>query len=175
MINLPNQGINPDKEEEFVMGVLLQGKFNAAIDKFHISPRYLESEGARFVEQSPENKMVVFGTSSLVYNDIDVRSSQDGQQMKYPLSLDQDKYRLPNQPYKIYNNTEFLINTAELLLQDVTIAEIRKKAIKVRLLDTQKIKEEAGFWKTLNFVLPLLLITLIVATAMIIRKKRFAS
>ena len=51
--------------------------------------------------------------------------------------------------------------------------QLRGRSLKMRLLDKVKLREEAAFWKGLNVLLPLLLITVFALVYNLVRKYRY--
>ncbi len=72
-------------------------------------------------------------------------------------------------------NKDFILNAVEYMLDENNILESRSKEIKLRLLDSVKIKEEQIKWQLINLVLPLLLIVVFGVLYNVWRKKKFGN
>ena len=63
----------------------------------------------------------------------------------------------------------------EYLVNNPAISETRNKDIVLRLLDSQKIKEQKTMWQLINIALPVLLIVLSGFVYQQIRKRKYAA
>ncbi|MEP6699723.1 MAG: hypothetical protein ABJA85_00340, partial [Bacteroidota bacterium] len=72
-------------------------------------------------------------------------------------------------------NREFLLNCVENLVNNAAISEIRNKDIVLRLLDSQKVKEQKTTWQLINIALPILIVLLFGWIYQHLRKRKYAS
>lgn len=73
-----------------------------------------------------------------------------------------------------YSNKDFLLNAVEYLRDDAGIIAARGREVKLRLMNTQKAKDEDTFWTLLNIGGPLLLLGVFGFTYTWLRKRRYA-
>ncbi|MBK9016782.1 MAG: gliding motility-associated ABC transporter substrate-binding protein GldG [Saprospiraceae bacterium] len=73
-----------------------------------------------------------------------------------------------------YSNKDFLLNAVEYLRDDAGIIAARGREVKLRLLDTQKAKQEETFWTLLNIAGPLLLLAIFGFVYNWLRKRKYA-
>ncbi len=57
-----------------------------------------------------------------------------------------------------YSNKDLMLNTIEYLIDPTGVIEARTKEVKLRLLDTVRMKEQANLWRGLNLGLPIVLL-----------------
>ena len=106
--------------------------------------------------------MLVVGDGDVARNDFDTR-----RQSVVPLGYD----RVVN--YK-FANKDFLLNTVEYMLDDKGIIEARGKEVKLRLMDGERAKADATFFRTVNILLPLGFVGLFGAFFLWRRRKKYA-
>ena len=73
-----------------------------------------------------------------------------------------------------YANKDFLLNAVEYLRDDAGIIAARGREVKLRLLDTQKAKEQETFWTLLNIGGPLVLLGVFGFVYGWLRKRKYA-
>ena len=110
-------------------------------------------------ELGQEAKMVIIADGSVIKNQL---------QGNRPLELGFDKWT-----NNFYGNKEFLLNTVNYLLDDNGLINIRTKDISIPFLDPIKASENRTFWKWINLLFPLLLLTILVLIFNYIRKKKY--
>lgn len=138
-----------------LLGVLLEGEFNSAYKnriKPFKTPLYKDTSGA--------NKMVVIADGDIAKNQI-----LKGQ----PIDLSIDKWT-----QETFGNKEFLLNTVDYLLDDEGLLNLRKKSLKINLLDKQKAFQEYFFWQLFNIILPLVLLAIFGIVFNYLRKKKYS-
>jgi ABC-2 type transport system permease protein len=67
-----------------------------------------------------------------------------------------------------------VLNTLSFMLEEGGLISTRLKEVKLRPLDKVRVEEEAGFWRGLNLILPLLLVLGFGALRFWERKRRYA-
>jgi ABC-2 type transport system permease protein len=60
------------------------------------------------------------------------------------------------------------------MMGDNSVLDIRSRQIDIRAIDNEKIKEDAGFFKVLNLLLPVALILALAFVLTYIRKRKYA-
>lgn len=156
--------INSFTKKNYPVALLLEGKFkslyqNRMTDESQTVLR--DSLKNPFKEASDENKMIVIADGDMASNEF----SNKGQ----PFSLGYYKYT-----GDYFNNKNFLLNSIDYLTNNLNQIETRGKQVKLRLLDTQKVKKEKTMWQSINIAFPLVMILLFGAIFIIIRVKKYS-
>ncbi|MCS6934365.1 MAG: gliding motility-associated ABC transporter substrate-binding protein GldG [Chitinophagales bacterium] len=135
-------------QSELPVAVLLEGKFESCY-KNRMRTEYLAAtdtiEQLRFIDQSPETKMIVISDGDIIRNE--VRSDSTA----FPLGY----YPYTRQQFA---NKDFILNCIEYLTDNSGIIETRNKEVKLRLLDHLKAGEQKLRWQLINVAAPILLI-----------------
>ena len=124
-----------------VLAVLVEGSFESAY-KNRLKPLDLKES----MVSGDSNKMVVISDGDLIKNQI-----RKGR----PLELGYDKWT-----NNFFGNKEFLINVVNYLLEDDGLINIRSKAVRIPLLDPEKISEQKSKWQLINIGLPMVFVLL---------------
>ncbi|MFN8321989.1 MAG: gliding motility-associated ABC transporter substrate-binding protein GldG [Chitinophagales bacterium] len=147
------------------VAVLMEGAFESAY-KNRLSPEFLAAsdtvENLKFVEKSPQIKMIVIADGDIIRNEVRNDSSA------YPLGY----YMYTKQQFA---NKDFILNCIEYLIDDSGILETRNKEVKLRLLNTVKAEEEKLKWQLINIALPILFIILSGLAFSYYRTRKYAS
>jgi ABC-2 type transport system permease protein len=167
-ISLANLKFKPTadmfKEKNIPMAVLLEGKFKSIytnrIDPNFIAT-YTDSLHKTFaIECATENKMIVISDANMFTNDF---SRSKGM-------LECGYYKYTQQ---LFANKTFLLNCVEYLTDDSGLLEARNKDLKLRLLDTARVKSEKLKWQIINLALPILLVLIFASGYFFFRRKRY--
>jgi ABC-2 type transport system permease protein len=145
------------------VALLLEGSFSSLFENRLAAAMLssLQNQGRPFVGKSPETKIMVISDADLIRNRIDKQTGKI-----IPAGYNEfEKYT--------FSNKDFLLNVLEYLSDDEGIIAARGKDIKLRLLNTTKIKEEKVKWQIINLLLPLVLITLGGLLFHFIRQRRY--
>ncbi len=145
---------------EFIMGVLLEGKFTS-----NFAYRFDQSRtpDLPFKDHVDQNKMIVISDGDVIRNQFKKSTGE-----VFPLGYD----RFTNQQF---GNEKLILNCVDYLCDDSGIIEIRSKEVKLRLLDKGKIKKDRNFWIAINIGLPVALILLFGLVNNFIRKKKYTT
>ncbi len=166
------------------VAMLLEGSFTS-LYKNRVTKAQQDSlaaYGGQFSAASPADaKMVVVADGDMVLNDFLPPTQQDPNPV--PLPMGWNKYTFgeyQNQSdnarfFRAAANREFLLNSLEYLINDPAISQTRDKNIVLRLLDSQKVKEQRMVWQFFNIGLPVLLIIFFGWIYQAIRKRKYAS
>ncbi|MFO0468002.1 MAG: hypothetical protein ACK5ZX_01680, partial [Bacteroidota bacterium] len=145
------------------VALLLEGTFSSLFEN-RLAPSMissLQNQGIPFVGKSPETKIMVISDADLIRNRIDKQTGKI-----IPAGYNEfEKYT--------FSNKDFLLNALEYLSDDEGIIAARGKDIKLRLLNTTKIKEEKVKWQIINLLLPLVLVILGGFLFHFIRQRRY--
>lgn len=151
------------------VAMLLEGKFTS-LYRNRASRTQLDSLAATGNSFLPEGngkaKIIVVADGDMVLNDV---SPKEG-----PLPMGLNFYTVGSQFEYQFANREFLLNCLEYLVNKPGIIETRNKDIVLRLLDSQKVKEQKTTWQFVNIALPVLLIILAGWLYQGIRRKKYA-
>jgi gliding-associated putative ABC transporter substrate-binding component GldG len=155
IINTP-----PDKENfnngDKPLAVLIEGKFTSAFNN-RITP--VKLEGAKI--EGNDNKMLIIADGDVIKNQI--RNNR-------PLELGYDKWT-----NNFYGNKEFLVNSANYLLDDTGLINIRNKKVKIALLDQEKIANQKTKWQLINVGIPVALVLIFGFAFNYFRKRKFSA
>ncbi len=113
---------------------------------------------------SVPTRMVVVGDGDIIRNEVRRRDSSNPRIM--PLGFDE----ATNQTF---GNKQFVLNAVNYLTDEEGWMDLRTRTYRLRLLDRDKIANEAGLWKMINLGFPLLLVLIAGFVIPFIRKKRY--
>lgn len=158
---------NPPARELFKLshipvGVILEGQFTSAF-KNRMVDMYGFSQ-SEIIQKSKPTKMIIIADGSVITNKVNYSTNPPRFQ-----NLGYDRVSR-----RTFGNKEFLINSIFYLNDDRGIMQLRGRALKLRVLDKVKLREEIGFWQFINVVLPLLAIALFGLIFNAIRKFHFS-
>ena len=74
-----------------------------------------------------------------------------------------------------FGNQEFIQNLADYMMGDNSIIDIRSRQIDVHGINNEKIKEDAGFYKIMNLLIPCGIILLLAFLMHYLRKRKYSS
>ena len=167
LVNTPyevslQKALDPPVQDKFnvkgaPLAILLEGKFESLF-KNRINKL---SNQLPFIESSIENRM-------LVISDGDIAQNQISKGAALPLGFDNFEKRQ-------YGNKDFILNAIDYLLEEDALIAVRTRELKIRLLDSQKIKHERNFWQIVNLVIPILLILIFGVLINLRRKQKYAN
>lgn len=143
---------------EFIMGVLLEGKFTS---NFAYRFDQTKTPELPFKDHVDSNKMIVISDGDVIRNQFKKSTGE-----VFPLGYD----RFTNQQF---GNEKLILNCMDYLCDDSGIIEIRSKEIKLRLLDKGKIKKQRNYWIALNLGGPIVLILLFGLINSLVRKRKY--
>jgi ABC-2 type transport system permease protein len=160
----------PEEKDKFNKGnqplaVMLEGQFPSLYENRVTAEQLavLQRLNLQYTSLSKNTKMLVVGDGDIARNDFDTR-----RQTVVPLGYD----RVVN--YK-FANKDFLLNAVEYMLDDKGIIEARGKEVKLRLMDGERAKADATFFRSVNILLPLGLVGLFGAFFLWRRRKKYAA
>lgn len=128
------------------VAVLMEGVFpsefeNRVTDGMQETLKQLNLE---FKSISEPTRMIVVADGDVIINRIDPQTRQPVPLGRNPF----DRYQ--------YANKQFLLNCIDYLYDDKGVIEARGKDVKLRLLDTVKVKQEKTKWQLINILLPII-------------------
>ena len=169
---------NRGDEGDYPVAVMLEGQFKSAFENRPISEAFLNSSDFNTKFKSDTTKMLVVSDGDILRNEI-IDSAYINEEWRYkfmPINADAFGVRNPNgTPKYAYGNREFVLNTIDYMLDDLSLIGIRTKTITLRMLNTEKVVEEKEFWKFVNIAIPLIAIFLLAIVQLFVRRKRYAN
>ena len=139
---------------------LLKGTFESLYAN-RMTAGITESKEIGFKEVSEPTSMIVVADGDIIRNQFHIPKG-------YPLPLGFDQYTQIT-----YGNKEFIENAISYLVDGEGLIGIRSRELKIRLLDTNKINQNAMLWQVVNVVLPSAIIIVFGFILAIIRKRKF--
>ena len=157
------------QEEEFnksnlPVAVLLEGVFPSAF-RNRSTDFFGDGKNTDIKNHSVPTKQIVIADADIIRNEVRRSGARE-----MPLPLGQDKYT-----GQIFGNRDFLINCLNYLVDDNGIMELRSRELKIRLLNTAKIRKEKFKWQLINIAGPVLLIVLAGLINNYFRKRKYTS
>jgi ABC-2 type transport system permease protein len=144
---------------EKIVAVLLEGKFTSDFLNRPV-PDSLKGK-VQPIPQSMPTKMIVMSDGDFFKNDIDANGQA--------LPLGYDHYMRQD-----FGNKNLLLNIADYMADDSGLIGLRTKEVKIRLLDTTRIRSEKLYWQLFNNILPLALLLTFAIFQHYIRKRKYA-
>jgi len=180
-----NYGKNPklvdnpeDPINKLCVAGLSEGFFQSHF-KNRIVAEFANSKDANYLEESQkETKILVVGNGSFIRNSYD--SILDPQKINSylyrPIAINELKVdaelaqrRIPI----IFGNQELFQNMVDYMMGDNSVLDIRSRQIDIKEIDKEKIKSSSLFYKSVNMMLPLLLILALAFLMNWIRLRRY--
>lgn len=146
------------------VAVSMDGVFQSAFTNRPVPPG-INIRPSEIKQNSEPTRMIVVADGDIIRNE--VRLKHSGSPQVVPLGFDE----MSNQTF---GNKQFILNAVNYLADDQGWMALRGRNYELRLLDRDKLASEINFWKTLNIVLPVILL---LAAGLIIpfwRRKRFS-
>lgn len=109
------------------------------------------------------NKMIVVSDADVIFNAF---SQKNG-----PMQMGVNEFN----PQYVFANKEFFLNSMEYLTSKAPIMDTRNKELTLRLLDTQKVKQDKTKWQMIAFIVPIGAILLFAMVFQFIRQRRYAA
>lgn len=144
--------------------VLLEGKFNSLFQN-RLAPAFLkileDSLKRPFRATGHEaTKMIVISDGELMDNDF---SQKQG-----PMEMGYWRFTETR-----FANKEFVMNCIEYLTDDGGLLEARAKDVKLRMLDSGRVKNEKLKWRIVNIALPIVLVLIFASAFIFFRKRKY--
>jgi ABC-2 type transport system permease protein len=144
------------------VAVLLEGRFESLFLN-RIPPVIAEDPKIGFLEKSEKTAMIVVSDGDIIRNQ--VRFGQNGYET-LPLGFD----RFTGQSF---GNKDFIMNAINYLCDDSGLISARSRELKLRMLDSTRIKDEKLKWQLVNVILPVLLVMLFGFIQHVMRRRRY--
>ncbi|MCG2614633.1 gliding motility-associated ABC transporter substrate-binding protein GldG [Terrimonas sp. NA20] len=163
------------------VAMMLEGKFTS-LYRNRASQAQRDSLAAVGVdfrgEGTEPGKIIVVGDGDIVLNDM-LPGENGNPPQPLPMGWNRYTYRESERQtdagryFVPVANREFLQTCVEYLVNNPAISETRNKDIVLRLLDSQKVKENRVMWQFLNIGLPVILVIIAGFIFQYIRKRKY--
>ena len=154
----PDQRMFSQKSQN--VAYLLKGEFESLYSN-RMTSEIVESKEIGFKTSSKPTSMIVVADGDLIRNQFHIPKG-------YPLPLGFDQYTQIT-----YGNKDFIENAVSYLVDGEGLIEVRNRELKIRLLDANKINNDALIWQVVNVLLPSVVVIIFGIVLAIIRKRRF--
>ena len=121
-----------------------------SVFKNRMVPKGIQIDADQVRYESVPTRMIVVADGDVIRNKVRYRYSNP---QIMPLGYDEASGQE-------FGNKEFIINAVSYLADDEGWMDLRGRNYKLRLLDKDKLSRQTTFWKTINMVLPVILIIL---------------
>jgi len=169
LIDLQMTGINPKSQEyeQFIrtfnlpqkmVAVLVEGRFKSLYAN-RIAPQLANNDSMGFKKESKPTAQIFVSDGDIIRNQL-----HEGK----PMPLGFDKYTREQ-----FGNKDFILNALNYLIDQNGLISIRNREIKIRLLDRNRMEQNMMLIKTLNVVVPILIIILLGLILQWRRKRKF--
>ena len=169
MINLKPEAIKYNTQPYQVVAAMLNGKFNSNF-RNRLTDNFLKNSPVKHRDESVDNKMLVISDGDLINSGYYQFVNNKGDTVTQPYNINYDRF----QRKFSYANKEFFVNAMENLMGVEDLIPLRSKSITLRPLDKEKVKEERGFWKTVNVFIPIFIIVVFGLLFNFLRRRKYA-
>lgn len=143
---------------EIPLAYLLEGEFESVF-KNRLAPN---NDNLQPKTKSQNNKMIIISDGDIIKNH--VNSSNQA----YPLGYNHFSKTQYN------GNKQLIVNALNYMLGNEGLIDIRSKEISLRLLNKKEINNNKLKWQLINLGIPVILISLLIALILQLRKRKFA-
>jgi ABC-2 type transport system permease protein len=168
MISLKEAELTPREKDynksNLPVAVLLEGVFPSAF-RNRMTDQLVDDKDFKIKTESRKTKLIVIADADIIRNE--VRKSGLNET---PLQLGQDKYT-----GEIFGNKDFLINCLNYLVDDNGLIELRSRELKLRLLNSAKIKSGKLLWQLINIAGPIMIVVLGGIVFNLLRKRAYTN
>jgi ABC-2 type transport system permease protein len=172
---------NPEDEiNKLCLGGMVEGYFSSHYNN-RLPPEFVKNLPKKYAFQAKsqkEGKVLLIGNGTFFANTYDSMPNPKGLNYLYrpngfnELKMDYDLYQRRISLY--YGNQEFFQNIVDYMMGDNSVLDIRSRQIDIKEIDKEKVAKFAGFYKTINMLLPLGIIILLSMLMNYIRTRRYA-
>ena len=172
---------NPEDDiNKLCLGGMVEGYFSSHYNN-RLPPEFvsrLPKKYAFLPKSKQEGKVLVIGNGTFFANTYDSMPNPKGLNYLYrpnafnELKMDLELYQRRISLY--YGNQEFFQNIVDYMMGDNSVLDIRSRQIDIKEIDKEKVTKFAGFYKTMNMLLPLGIIILLSVLMNFIRTRRYA-
>lgn len=168
LISLKETERLPDEKEyklsNLPAAILLEGRFQSVFRNRMVSSFINVKEGS-VINKSPFTKMIVIADGDIIRNEV-----RHNGRNEVPQRLGQDPLT-----GEIYGNSDFIVNCLNYLVDDKGLMELRSREMKIRLLNSSKIRSGRLEWQLVNIVGPVILVVIAGLLYGYFRKRRYTA
>ncbi|MEI6576879.1 MAG: gliding motility-associated ABC transporter substrate-binding protein GldG [Bacteroidota bacterium] len=144
------------------VALLLEGTFPSLYKK-RMAAEIAENPAMGFLEESKPTKMLIVSDGDIIHNYFDKNRN-------IPLPLGYDRYTR-----QTYGNSDFIMNAINYLCDDSGLISVRARDLKLRMLDSSRIREDKLKLQLINAVFPIVLLVLFGVGMSWRRRKKYSS
>ncbi len=145
------------------LAVLLEGTF-VSLFLNRVPPEITNAPELGFVEKSESTSMIVMADGDLIKSQI-----KPGENGPTPLPAGYDRFTGQQ-----FGNKDLILNAMNYLCDDSGLLLVRSRDLKLRLLDSTKVKSEEMKWQLVNTILPVLFVVFFGLIQFYLRKRRYS-
>ena len=142
---------------------LSEGQFTSAFLNRPVPPQVSISHSQRR-DQSVDTRMIVVADAAIIKNEVHRRESSNPGIV--PLGYDEVTRQT-------FGNKQFILNAVNYLTDDQGWMQLRARNYRLRLLNRDKVANEATYWKVVNIGIPVFFVLLLGLIVPFWRKRRF--
>ena len=143
------------------IAVLLEGIFKSDF-RNRLPQAIITDKEIGFKERSVPTSMIVVSDGDIIKNQFHIPKG-------YPLPLGFDQFT-----GETFGNKDFILNAINFLTDGPGLISLRSREMKLRLLDKTKISSSRIIWQIVNLVIPVILVILIGALLVWLRKRKYS-
>ncbi len=172
---------NPeDPTNKLCLGAMVEGYFQSRYTN-RLAPEMDKMKSTKYAflpKSQKEGKVLVIGNGTFFANTYDSIPNPKGMNYLYrpngfnELKMDYNLYQQRISLY--YGNQELFQNIVDYMMGDNSVLDIRSRQIDIKEIDKEKVRKFAGYYKTINMLLPLGIIILLSVLMNFIRTRRYA-
>lgn len=148
------------QKQNVPVAVLVEGEFNSLYAN-RLTPQMKNASLIQVKDKSFDTQMLFISDGQFIRNEYKPSTNEY-------FALGFDKYTK-----QVYANKTFFLNAMNYLLDDSGLILSNTKSFKIRLLNSQQIKENKQWIQIINTALPIVIIILIGVVFYLIRKKKY--
>lgn len=152
------------------LGYILEGEFDSHY-KGRITNTFIDNKASKFKEKSKPNKMVVIGDGDVIRNELG--QTQKGNLVPYRLEFDPMVRDNNGNLVPYHGNGIFFLNLVDHMMGNDYLIPLRSRMKTQRLLNRKAISLERTKWQVINIIIPILIVVLLGAVQLFIRRKKY--
>lgn len=152
------------------LGYILEGEFDSHY-KGRITNTFIDNKASKFKEKSKPNKMVVIGDGDIIRNELG--QTQKGNLVPYRLEFDPMVRDNNGNLVPYHGNGIFFLNLVDHMMGNDYLIPLRSRMKTQRLLNRKAISLERTKWQVINIIIPILIVVLLGAVQLFIRRKKY--
>ncbi|MEN9303831.1 MAG: hypothetical protein RL264_2260 [Bacteroidota bacterium] len=150
---------NPEDDiNKMCVAGLAEGEFKSHFVN-RLAPEFVNNPNSNFLSESKTaSKVFVVGNGSFIANRYDSIPDPKGKGFLYRPDMINDLRTDHDMAIRqvpiFFGNQEFFQNAVDYMMGDLSVLDIRSRQIDIKEIDKEKVKQYAGFYKAINFLLP---------------------